>query len=95
MLVRLRGEGGTAEIAISDNGPGISAERQREIFERFDRSDLGAEEARPTGDGRGFGLPLARQLVEAQGGTLTLVSEEGAGTTVTIRLPLVAEERAA
>ena len=95
VLTRLRRDGASAEITLSDNGRGISAERQNQLFDRLGRGGLAPAEARQPGASRGFGLPLARQLVEAHGGSLTLVSEEGEGTTVTIRLPLLADAGAA
>jgi len=54
------------------------------VFDRFHRVNLGQRD----GEGAlGLGLPLTRQFVEQHGGTVTLESEPGAGTTVTIRLP--------
>ena len=82
--ILLHGDG-TAEqarIVISDNGPGIPADRQQAIFEPLVR----AEQAR-TGAKAGMGLPLARQLVQAHGGTLQLVSKKGQGTMILIELP--------
>ena len=70
----------TARIVISDNGPGMDNRMQARVFDRFTRTQRGEV-------GGGLGLPLARQLVEAHGGTLALLSEEGEGTVVTIELP--------
>jgi signal transduction histidine kinase len=79
--------GGTrvaAEITVSDDGRGIPAADQMRVFDRFNRaaSPAGGEEA-----ALGLGLPLAKQFVEAHGGSIDLVSEPGEGTTVTFRLP--------
>jgi signal transduction histidine kinase len=83
--VLLRGQGleHLVRIVISDTGPGMTLKEQARAFDRFSRS---------TGDGErgaslGLGLPLARQFVEAHGGTLTLASEPGQGTAVTVELP--------
>jgi signal transduction histidine kinase len=73
-----------AEITVSDSGVGIPAADQARVFDRFYRAMLPGE---GRGEALGLGLPLARQFVEAHGGTIGLVSEVGAGTTVTIRLP--------
>jgi signal transduction histidine kinase len=69
-------------IVISDNGPGIETRMQPRIFDTFSRFGR-------TSDGRssGLGLPLVRQFIEAHGGSVTLVSEQGQGTIVTINLP--------
>jgi signal transduction histidine kinase len=72
-------------IAVHDTGVGISPEDLPRIFDRFWRADT--SRARATG-GSGLGLPIARQLAEAHGGTLTAQSHRGEGTTMTLRLPV-------
>lgn len=83
--VLLHGDGDAASvrIVVSDNGPGMDAKAQARAFDRFSRTS----EARERGASLGLGLPLARQFVEAHGGTLSLLSEPGQGTAVTIELP--------
>lgn len=84
VLLRADRDAEGARIVISDNGPGIAPAEQARVFDRFHRSvDRGSEDSAAVG----IGLPLAKQFVEAHGGTIELVSEEGRGTTVTIRLP--------
>lgn len=73
-----------AEIAVTDHGMGMDAETQRRAFEQFYRS---AEARSRVPDGSGIGLYAARGLVVAMGGTLTLESRAGSGTTLRIRLP--------
>ena len=82
--VLLHGDGGAdrARIVISDNGPGIPAAQQKLLFDPAAR----ARQAR-SGGKAGIGLPLARQLAQAHGGTLELVSQPGQGTMVVIELP--------
>jgi signal transduction histidine kinase len=82
---------GWAWIAVCDEGPGLAERLHARVFERGwqgrherDRAGNGDE---PQSE-RGLGLTIARQLTEAQGGLLTLVSEEGAGSTFTVWLPL-------
>jgi len=92
VLVRSRVVDNMAEIVVSDNGPGIPPKQRERIFDRFRRSAIGqaGEVAeKDNGEGAGFGLPLARQFVEAHGGSLDLVSDVGRGTSVIIRLPLL------
>jgi signal transduction histidine kinase len=79
-----QGDKKRATIRVHDNGPGISAEDQARVFNRFDRvvePDIRGEAA------LGLGLPLTRQFIEAHGGTVALESEEGKGTTVTLVIP--------
>jgi signal transduction histidine kinase len=71
-----RGAGGPA-IAVADHGPGIEEERLPRLFERFQRSDSGS----------GLGLAIARRVVERHGGTLSVKTERGSGSTFTIELP--------
>ncbi|HYZ48556.1 MAG TPA: ATP-binding protein, partial [Sphingomonas sp.] len=76
------GDPNNARLVISDNGPGMSPKDQARAFDRFSR---GGE--RGNGTSLGLGLPLARQFVEAHGGTFSLLSEPGQGTAVTVELP--------
>ncbi len=82
VLIHADGDARHARIVVSDNGAGIDPARQARLFEIHARPANEAAES-----GKGLGLPLARQLVEMHGGTLELVSEPGAGTMVTVRLP--------
>ena len=70
-------------VTIADNGPGISAEDQEQVFNRFHRVGGNAR-----GDAAfGLGLPLTQQFVEAHGGRVELESALGKGTTVTLKIP--------
>ncbi|MFI5952801.1 ATP-binding protein [Cryptosporangium sp. NPDC051539] len=73
---------GQARITVRDTGPGMADEYLDRLFVPFDRLGADSEE------GVGLGLPLARGLTEAMGGSLDVYSELGQGTTVTVRLPL-------
>jgi signal transduction histidine kinase len=75
------------EIAARDTGAGIPAEALPHVFERFYRADPARARASQRSGGTGLGLAIAKGLIEAQGGAISLASEVGAGTTVTIRLP--------
>ena len=74
------------EITVSDTGIGIPASRQAAVFEQFTQAEQST--ARRFG-GTGLGLPISSQLASLMGGTLTLVSSEGVGTTFTLRVPLI------
>ncbi|HXO94913.1 MAG TPA: ATP-binding protein, partial [Candidatus Acidoferrum sp.] len=70
------------EVNVSDNGYGIAAEHLPRVFDRFYR----AESSRSS-DGAGLGLALVKSIVELHGGSATIHSEAGHGTTVTLRFP--------
>ena len=75
--------GGLVTIEVADTGTGISPADLPLVFERFFRADQAR--ARDSG-GFGLGLSIARELVEAMGGRLTVASEEGLGTTFSVQL---------
>ncbi|MBL9216289.1 MAG: histidine kinase [Opitutaceae bacterium] len=77
---------GTDEIEafVRDNGPGIPAEDLPHVFERFYRVEKGR--SRETG-GTGLGLSIVKHIVQLHGGQVRAESKEGAGLTVTFRLP--------
>lgn len=77
---------GICEISISDQGIGIPEKDLERIFERFYRVD--AARSRITG-GTGLGLSIVKHVVTNHGGDISVWSVEGAGSTFTIRLPLV------
>ena len=82
--VELRVEGNEVLCAVTDNGPGIRAEDQRLIFEKF-RQGGDAMTDRP--QGTGLGLPISRQIVEHLGGRLWVSSMPSQGATFTFVLP--------
>ncbi len=86
--VRVFSEGGRAALQVKDRGIGIAPEVMPRIFERFER---GVSE-RHFG-GLGLGLYISRQIVDALGGEITVESELGRGTTMTVRLPLLPPEQ--
>jgi signal transduction histidine kinase len=75
-------------IGIADTGEGIPPEELKLIFERFYRVDK--SRARTTG-GSGLGLTIAKRLVEAHGGTISVASEPGKGSTFTFSIPIIKE----
>ncbi len=83
--VRLRHGDKEVTIAISDNGIGIPKEEHERIFERFHRVSTGLVH---DVKGSGLGLPLVRHIAEAHGGSVSVISEPGKGSTFTLHLPL-------
>ena len=87
--VELRGANEQQEwvtLEIQDTGAGIPPEALPHVFERFYRADPSRTRQSWRMGGSGLGLALARELVEAHGGTITISSSVGQGTTVTLRL---------
>ncbi len=74
----------TVTLLVTDSGPGIAPEDVPRIFDRFFRSDL----ARSAGEGGfGLGLAIAKSIVENMGGTISVASTLGEGTTFVVQLP--------
>ncbi|HMB89939.1 MAG TPA: ATP-binding protein [Rhodothermales bacterium] len=72
-------------VAVQDTGPGIAPEHLPHLFERFYQADASSTRRQP---GTGIGLALAKELVSLHHGTIEVASEEGKGSTFTVRLPL-------
>jgi signal transduction histidine kinase len=79
------------EIAVKDTGPGIAVKDQARIFEEFQQVD--SSSTRQKG-GTGLGLAISKRIVEMHGGTVSVVSELGSGSTFTLRFPIRAAEDA-
>jgi PAS domain S-box-containing protein len=77
-------------IEVADTGLGISRNEQQRLFDRFYRTATATEQAIP---GVGLGLSISKAIVEGHGGSITVASDEGRGTTFTITLPLTGAQR--
>ena len=75
-----------ARISVTDNGPGLSIDDQKKIFERFYRAD--PSRVRVDGEGSGLGLSIVDAVMSAHGGTVSVQSELGKGSTFTLFFPL-------
>jgi len=82
LLVRLRRVGTKVELSITDTGLGMSSEKLARCFEEYWSDKPG---------GTGLGLSTARRIVEEHDGTISVVSEEGRGSSFSILLPLAVE----
>ncbi|MCI0669163.1 MAG: ATP-binding protein [Myxococcaceae bacterium] len=85
IALRARREGRSVAIDVEDNGVGIAHRHQRRIFERFYRVDNLL--TRRT-EGSGLGLSIARRIIEAHGGRISVLSQPGHGSVFTIHLPV-------
>jgi signal transduction histidine kinase len=74
-------------LAVADTGPGIAAEQMPRLFAEFVQLGSLRQRAR----GTGLGLAICKRLIDAHHGTIEAVSQEGKGTTFTVRLPMSVE----
>ncbi len=81
--VRLERAGPSACISVTDHGIGIAPDDMDRVFDRFFRTSRTASQP-----GTGMGLDICRRIIHAHGGTVTLASKIGQGTTATVCLPL-------
>ncbi|TWD80552.1 two-component system sensor histidine kinase BaeS [Kribbella amoyensis] len=84
VVVGIRRVGDAYHLTVTDNGTGIAPEHLPHLFDRFYRADH--SRSRATG-GSGLGLAITKHLVELHGGTVTVTSRPGHGSTFTLRLP--------
>ena len=78
-------EGGDAVMSVTDTGEGIDADAIDSVFDRFYRADASRE--RVDQQGAGLGLAIARGIVRAHGGDISVRSDPGRGSVFTVRLP--------
>jgi signal transduction histidine kinase len=83
LTVRLARSGNEAVCTVGDQGPGMDEVTRRRVFEKFYQGDT----AHAT-EGNGLGLALVRRIVDLCGGSVTVESATGEGSTFTVRLPL-------
>jgi two-component system sensor histidine kinase KdpD len=83
VILRAWGDTVRVRFAVEDRGPGIVPGDEERVFEPFHRGSHVADGIR----GTGLGLSIARQLAEAQGGTLVYARREGGGSRFTLELP--------
>ena len=92
ITIRVGWDGARLNVAITDTGCGIPADRLGQIFNSFEQADVGT--TRRYG-GTGLGLSISRKLAELMGGELTVDSVDGEGSTFSLSLPMTAIEAAA
>ncbi len=84
--VKTRAEGEYIAISIRDDGPGISKEEQKKVFDPFYTT-------KEPGKGTGLGLWVSYDIMKKMGGEICIESERGTGTTFTVYLPLMIPEK--
>ena len=82
LTVTLKEQGGRVTFSVTDRGPGMSEDVQRHIFDKFYQGDSSRKQ-----EGSGLGLPLAKRVAQLCGGSITVQSKPGAGSTFTVTLP--------
>ncbi|MFN3931817.1 MAG: ATP-binding protein [Brevundimonas sp.] len=85
ILVTVDWDGARLTVVVSDTGCGIPADRLAQVFNSFEQADVGTTRRH---GGTGLGLSISRKLAEIMGGTLTVASVEGQGSTFTLSLPM-------
>lgn len=88
IVLGARRRDGKLELSVKDNGPGIDADDLPFIFEKFYRGKKSAA----AGKGTGMGLPIAKAIVAAHGGEISVTTQPSAGTTFRFWIPLVEHE---
>ena len=83
--VRVGTDGDKAVLEVADTGAGIAAADRERIFDRFFRSKMATQQMIP---GTGLGLTIAKNIVTAHHGAITVDSDEGHGSTFRVWLPL-------
>jgi two-component system NtrC family sensor kinase len=86
IAVKSSRSGQEIHVSITDNGPGIPEDLQRKVFDPFFTT-------KQSGKGTGLGLWISYSIIEKMGGTITLNSKKGSGTTFTVKIPVVFPEK--
>jgi len=89
VTLRAAREDGQIRLAVHDTGIGIAPEDHERIFDEFQQASHQNEKSR---EGTGLGLSLSKRMVELHGGTITVDSAPGKGSTFTVALPLIKEK---
>ncbi len=84
-MIRARASGDDFKMAVEDTGPGIAPEDQARIFEAFHQVDSTITKQK---GGTGLGLSISKRFVEMHGGTISLTSALGEGSTFRVQIPV-------
>jgi signal transduction histidine kinase len=92
LRIEVEARPGEVVLHVLDRGPGLTAEAEARAFERFWRAEPDRKRG-PRGSGSGLGLPVARAITEAHGGTVRLVARTGGGAHFEMILPRTAPDQ--
>ena len=92
VTLRLDKAVGGYRIAVEDNGPGMTEEERSRAFQRYFR---GSNAASHYSEGVGLGLPVAKSIIDAHGGSISIDERDGGGLIVAFTLPARAKRIAA
>lgn len=90
VIVRLQAVGQEVAVAVEDTGHGIEPENIPHLFERFYRTDWARAK---DSAGTGLGLPIVKEIMDAHGGSISVVSQVDKGSIFTLRLPALAQQK--
>jgi signal transduction histidine kinase len=91
VLIKAAVANGSFSVAVSDTGPGISQSDQAKLFQEFQQADNSVTLKK---GGTGLGLAISKRIVEMHGGTISLVSMPGQGSTFSFTVPVMAKQAA-
>ena len=91
VAIKVAAANGTFSVAIKDTGPGISAADQEKLFQQFQQADNSITKSK---GGTGLGLAISKKIIELHGGSISVQSSVGHGSTFAFTLPITVERQA-
>jgi len=91
VAIKVTAANGSYTVAIQDTGPGISAADQAKLFQQFQQADNSITKAK---GGTGLGLAISKKIIELHGGSISVQSSVGHGSTFAFTLPITVERQA-
>ena len=92
VAIKVTAANGSYTVAIQDTGPGISAADQAKLFQQFQQADNSITKSK---GGTGLGLAISKKIIELHGGSISVQSSVGHGSTFAFTLPITVERQAA
>jgi len=89
--IKVTAANGSYTVAIHDTGPGISAADQEKLFQQFQQADNAITKSK---GGTGLGLAISKKIIELHGGSVSVQSSVGQGSTFAFTLPITVERQA-